>query len=283
MANTTFRLAAFAFYSLLLSSSLCADFAMKSLDVQINIDKDGGASVEEQLNLVISGTSSRELYEATRSTYSDLATWKNRTELSEMRHHISRANTDIANIRVIPQALQNCNSFMGTCLATLLIDYSVPARVNGSGLVKVDHYKPRTAKYSLIQDALSFEQTKTGDLVLPTGTTISIAIPPSSEKICFSSVPQNLVDNPESSRCDQSANPRYYAGNKRLFNWQGDVLSKFQFSYEIESPLESEVIDFFTASQDYVQQFFLGSQGPAAVILVAVFVASIYGFNRVSR
>ncbi|HIH19000.1 MAG: hypothetical protein UW92_C0001G0011 [Candidatus Jorgensenbacteria bacterium GW2011_GWA2_45_13] len=283
MKRPTLKLAAFLLAAALFSTVTYADFSMRSLEVQVNINRDGGANVEEKIALLISGTPSRELYEATRAAYSDIATWKNRTKLSEMRHHISRVNTDITNIRVIPQSLESCNSFVGTCRATVLIDYAVPASANGSGLVKVDRYKPRTAKYSLQQDALSFEQTKTGDLVLPSGTTISISIPQAAEKIYFSSLPQNLEDESESFRYDQSANLRFYTGSTRIFNWQGDTLSKFQFSYEIESPLESEVIDFFQSSQNFVVQFFLGPQGFPAIFLLAIAASSILGFNRISR
>lgn len=283
MANPSSKLALFVLVAALLSSGIHADFALKSLGVQININRDGSANVEERLTLIISGNPSRELYEATRATYSDLATWKNRTELSEMRHHISRVNTDITNLRIIPQSLESCNTFVGTCRAAVIIDYTVPAGQNGSGLIKVDRYKPRTAKYSLLQDALSFEQTKTGDLVLPAGTTISISIQQAAEKIYFSSMPQNLEGEEENFRYDQSANLRYYTGGKRIFNWQGDTLSKFQFSYEIESLLETEVIDFFRDTQNAVVQFFLGPEGLAALILVLAGAASIYGFNRVNR
>jgi hypothetical protein len=283
MANPSSKLALAVFAFALLSSGIHADFALKSLGVQININRDGSANVEERLTLIISGNPSRELYEAARATYSDLATWKNRTELSEMRHHISRVNTDITNLRIIPQSLESCNTFVGTCRAAVVIDYTVPAGQNGSGLIKVDRYKPRTAKYSLIQDALSFEQTKTGDLVLPAGTTISISIQQAAEKIYFSSMPQNLEGEEENFRYDQSANLRYYTGGKRIFNWQGDTLSKFQFSYEIESLLETEVIEFFRDTQNAVVQFFMGPEGLAALILVLAASASIYGFNRVNR
>jgi hypothetical protein len=283
MGFPTSKLAAFLLFAALFSTFAYADFSMKSLEVRININRDGSANVEEAIALIISGPSSRELYEATRAAYSDIATWKNRTELSEMRHHISRVNTDITNIRVIPQALEGCNAFVGTCHATVLIDYEVPAGENGSGLIKVDHYKPRTAEYSLQQDALSFEQTKSGDLVLPAGTTISISIPQAAEKIYFSSIPQNLATEGENFRYDQSANLRFYTGAKRIFNWQGDTLSKFQFTYEIESPLETEVIDFFQNSQNTVLQFFLGAEGLAAAILVLAGVASAAAFNRIGR
>jgi len=266
---------------LLLSGGVFADFAHKSLSVAANVNKDGSVNVEERLEIVLGGQSSRDLYEATRAAYSDLATWKNRTGLSEMRHHVSRANLDIENLRITPQAVERCNSFLGTCYATIVLDYLVPSSQNGSGLIKVFRYKPRTARYSLAQDALSFEQTKTGDLVLPKGTTISITIPTSSEKIYFSSQPQNINDT-LLFRYDSQSNRRYYTGAERTFSWGGDALSKFEFTFEVESSLESEVLDFFRDFQQSVVAFFLGPEGLAALFILAAGAASAYYFNRLS-
>ncbi|MCX8194485.1 MAG: hypothetical protein N3G22_00030 [Candidatus Micrarchaeota archaeon] len=268
-------------FAILFSSLPAADFSMRSLVVSININEDGSAHVEERLDLLISGSQSRELYETTRSVYNDLATWKERTNLAEMRHHISRANAEITNLRVIPESVHTCNSFIDTCLATVRIDYSVVASSNGSGLVKVERYKPRTSAYSLVREVLSFEQTKTGDLVLPKGTKISISIPQAAEKIYFSTVPQNLKDETDNFRYDKAAGLPYYIGKKRVFEWEGDTLSEFRFSYEIEFPLETEVLEFFSTLQRAVVKFFSGEQGIAAIILIVVAVASILSFNKI--
>jgi len=271
------------FSALLLSNTAFPDFSMKSLTVSINVNQDGSANVEERLDMAINGAISRELYDATRSAYSDLTTWKNRTELGEMRHHITRAKAEITSLRITPQAVERCNSFIGICYATVVIDYMVPAEQNGSGLVYVDRYKPRTAKYSLMADALSFEQTKTGDIVLPSGTTIAISIPAPAEKIYFSAPPSNIAADDSSFTYDQSANLRYYTGKERTFRWQSDSLSKFQFTYEIESPLESEVLSFFSETQNSVMRLFLGPEGAAVFIIVATSILSIYYLNRIGR
>ncbi len=269
---------------LLCCSLVSAEFTLKSLTVSININQGGDASIEEQVEIMVNGSSSRDLYETTRSTYSDLSTWKNRTQLSEMRHHITRAKADIQDLRILPQAIERCNSFIGICHATVVLDYKVPASENGSGLIKVEKYKPRTSRYSLQQDALSFEQTKSKDLILPKGTIISIAIPQSAEKIYFSTVPSNLEDESEQSfRYDQSTNLRYYIGEKRVFDWQGETLSKFEFTYDVELPLESEVIEFFKDAQNSVILVFLGPEGLAAVIIIAAAAAAFYYFNRIGR
>ncbi|MCX6772497.1 MAG: hypothetical protein NTV88_01870 [Candidatus Micrarchaeota archaeon] len=267
----------------LLTSAASADFYMRSLSVFININRDGSANVEERVTMAINSTQSRDLYDITRSAYSDLATWKDRTGLSEMRHHISRASAEITDIRVLPQAVDFCNSFLGICQASVLIDYRVSASENGSGLVSMAHYKPRTANYSLQQNSLSFEQTKTGDIILPPNTNITISIPQSAQKIYFSTVPANLANEADNFRFDQSANVRYYSGQKRIFTWQGDTLSNFQFTYEIESPLESEVLDFFHASEQAVIILFMGQEGFAAFIIISAIAASIYYFNKLNK
>jgi len=261
-----------------------ADFSMKSLSVFVNINLDGSANIDEQLETAINGTSSRELYDATRAAYSDLTTWKNRTELAEMRHHVTRAKAEVTELRIIPQAIERCNSFLGTCYATVVIDYKIPATQNGSGLIKVDRYKPRTLRYSLKQDALSFEQTETGDLILPTGTVISMAIPQNAEKIFFSTVPTNLAGEPEEDfKYDSTSNTRYYIGNKRIFKWSGNALSKFQFTYEVELPLETEVVDFFIGSQNTVSDLIFGPQGMAALFIILTAAASSYYMNKINN
>lgn len=284
MRIPTSNRAAFVLLALiLLSAAAYADFSMRSLSVFININRDGSANVEERITMTLNGSQSRGLYEITRSAYSDIGTWKERTELSEMRHHISRASAEISDLRVLPQAVEFCNSFLNICRATVVIDYKVPSAQNGSGLVRVEHYKPRTANYSLLQEALSFEQTKTGDIILPPNTNISIAVPTAAQKIYFSTMPSNLADESESFRFDQSANLRYYTGAKRVFVWQGDTLSKFQVTYEIESPLETEVLEFFKDSQSGVIAVFRGPEGLAAFIMIAAAAASVFYFNRLNR
>lgn len=274
---------AFFLLALLVASGLpFAEFSMRTLKVFANVNLDGSVNMEERLEIEIAGSSAKELYEVTRSAYSDLATWKERTGLSEMRHHISRASAEVTDLRVTPQRIDYCNSLLGTCYATVVIDYLVPADRNGSGLVKVDRYKPRTAKYSLLPEALSFEQTKTGDIVLPKGTNISLSIPQSSEKIYFSSPPQSIDSSDGNFRYDQSANVRFYTGKDRVFTWRGDSLSRFSFTYEIESPLESEVLDFFRGSQTRMVQFFFGPQGIAALIIIAACALSVYQFHRIN-
>ncbi|MEM4554360.1 MAG: hypothetical protein QXT25_00725 [Candidatus Anstonellaceae archaeon] len=268
----------------ILFSPLChSDFTMRSISVFIRINQDGSANIEEKFTIMLNG-SSRQIYEDTRAVFSDLATWRERTGLSEVRHHISRAYADIKNLRVLPQAIERCNPYLDLCHATLILTYEVPASKQGSGLVKVDWYKPRTAKYSIQTPALSFEQTRTGDLILPPNTNIVFAIPPIAEKIYFSSLPFNIAEEDESQfRYDYTSNLRYYIGKERVFSWKGDTLSKFQFTFEIEYPLETEAIEFFKEAQAAVLGLFLGQDGLAAILLFAAAAASLYYFNRLEK
>ncbi|MEM4348391.1 MAG: hypothetical protein QXN37_02375 [Candidatus Anstonellaceae archaeon] len=268
---------------LIILSPIHSDFTMRSISVFIRINQDGSANVEEKFAIMMNG-SSRQIYEDTRAVFSDLATWRERTGLSEMRHHISRAYADIKNLRVIPQPIERCNPYLDLCHATLILAYEVPASKEGSGLVRVDWYKPRTAKYSIQTPALSFEQTRTGDLILPPNTNIAFAIPPLAEKIYFSSLPSNVPEEDESQfRYDYTSNLRYYIGKERVFSWKGDMLSKFQFTFEIEFPLETEAIEFFKEAQAVVLRLFLGPDGLAALLLFAAAASSLYYFNRLEK
>ena len=212
-SSTEIRLAAILFALVLLSMPVRADFSSKSLTVMININPDGSANVEEQLAIIINGSDSENLYETTRTVYSDITTWQTLTQLPDLRQHISGAKADTTNIRITPEPIGNCNSFLGTCQALILMDYNVLAAQNGSGLVAVDRYKPRTARYTLQQDALSFELTKSGDLTLLEGTQLMITVPQPSEDIYFSTTPSNLNDTDASSFIyNPTTDLRYYAG-----------------------------------------------------------------------
>ena len=80
---------------------------------------------------------------------------------------------------------------------------------------------------------------------------------------------------------DSASNTRYYVGGKRIFKWSGNALSKFQFIYEVELPLESEVVDFFVSSQSSVSALIFGPQGLAALFIILTATASFYYFNRI--
>ncbi|MCX8197500.1 MAG: hypothetical protein N3G80_04265 [Candidatus Micrarchaeota archaeon] len=275
--------AAVAFFLLLFASvAFSSNFSLRSLSVFIRINQDGSANVEEHFAIMMN-SSLKEFYEDTRSIYSDLATWRAKTGIAELRHHISRAYADIRNLRLVPQPVERCNLYVNLCHATLLLAYDVPASKQGSGLVKVDWYKPRTAKYSIEADALSFERTKSGDLLLPPNTNITFAIPPLADRIYFSAIPENIADQASNFRYDYTSNLRYYVGQSRIFNWRGEMLSKFQFTFEIEFPLETEVIEFFKEAQTSVLTLFFGPQGLAALIILSSVAATIYFLNKIER
>jgi hypothetical protein len=224
------------FAVLLLLPALHADFTMNSLQVSIYLNPDGSASVQELMDIAITGNDSIQIYDDTRSTYSDISTWKDRLGLSELRQHITVAEANVYNLTLTPGPVQECNLFTGVCSATFELNYRVAAPKNSTGLLLLDMYKPRTTLYSLNPQALSFEQTKSGDILLPAGTTISITIPQDAENIYFSALPYSLTNGAETDtntsdfRYDQSTDLNYYVGSDRTFSWKGDVLPNFQFT-----------------------------------------------------
>lgn len=277
--------ASFLLAIIFLAPALHAEFSTRSLGVQINMNLDGSANVEEQLYMVVNGTQSRDNYEIWRSAYTNLSTWQQRLNISDLRYHVTWVAASVSDVRITPQALEGCNSFIEICYSKVVLSYKVLAwDQNGSGLVRADSYKPRTTRYSLVPEALSFEQTKSGDLILPKGTTITFTIPQAAQKIYFSSIPSNVADEGQDAlKYDSAQNVRYYVGNSRSFIWKGDTLPKFSFTYEVEEQLESEVMEFFATSQSSVIAFLLGPQGTAAMFIVLVAAVSFYYFNRMGK
>jgi hypothetical protein len=271
------------FILLILVSFSFADFSLKNLTVSININKQGEAYVEEKILIWINSTQSKELYESARLAFSDIASWKNILNLSEVRHHVTRANAEIYNIRVMPQNIEWCNSFLKICQTTMRLDYYIKAGGNGTGLVDVIQYKPRTKKYTLLSNTFSFEQTKTGDLILPEMTKISLTIPQDADKIYFSVNPKNIEENDLYFLFDEKENKKYYYGHLRTFVWEGTSLSKFTLSYEIEFPLESEVVEFFVGMQKSLFLFILSSEGLAGVLILIIASVSFYYLKKYNK
>ncbi len=268
--------------ALLIASGLAfAAFEYRTLLVTINLNPDGSSHVEEVISFVVNTSESRELYEST-FRYNQLSDWKERIGLEEMRHHISRAHVDISGLRIRPQPVERCNPFLGICQASLIFDYDVRPTASSPGLLLMDNYKPRTTKYQLVSDALSFDTTKSGDILLEKNTKLAIILPKDAAKIYFSKEPDNLATQ-EGAEYEVAGNTKYYAGPERAFSWESQTLSKFELSYEREETLESEVVQFFKNSQEAMARSAFSTEGLASLFIVAVLIVSAIYINRVRK
>ena len=153
----------FALLSLFLLPAY-SEFELRSLTVQVDVMDDGTAVVQERIELFLTTRSSVELYESGLSI-NDLATWRERIKSKDIRVHFNTGVVDVRNIRIRPQPISRCISvedYRSNCFALLIFDYKVyPFYENGTakentGLFNTLNYKPRTTKFSINREALSF-------------------------------------------------------------------------------------------------------------------------------
>ncbi|MEM3030535.1 MAG: hypothetical protein QXH27_02260 [Candidatus Micrarchaeia archaeon] len=252
-----------------LAALAAAGFSFSSLSVTIFARPDGSAHVSEDIRIFIDDRPSIEIYDAGIAITNDITSWKVRTNISEVRHHVDRQLVDVRNIIVRPQPRDTCNSFLGTCYATIKMEYDAypfienGIAIPGTGLFTASRYKPRTTNYSLNARALSFETTKTGEIVLLDNQVLVIRIPPESVVTYIDPLPEAMRERTTPFTGVSS------------FTWRGrTTLADFQLRYQIEQPLREEVIEFFSSLEGRARALLFSAEGAALVVLVVVAVVS---------
>ena len=265
-----------ALFAILLAALVFAGFQLGTLKVTVEANKDGSAHVEEKIHMFITSTDSINLYMGSL-TRNDIATWKDRIGLNDIRHHVSSNVVEIRNMRIRPQPVDKCNLGAGTCEANLIFDYDVypimhnDTAVNGTGLFITENFKPRTTRYRLNPGALSFATTSDGDIMLPKEATLTLIIPKDASNIYVQPLPQDMVDM------------RPPLKGVSTFAWGNTVLPKFEFTFEREESLETEILQFFQSIQDYVSDAISGPQGIAIILIVLVAAGSFVYLNRMKK
>ncbi|MCX6777937.1 MAG: hypothetical protein NT157_03555 [Candidatus Micrarchaeota archaeon] len=265
---------AFLLPILLLASAAFADFRQTHLDVVIDVKSDGTAVVQEDLRMFIDEGNSV-IYNTAMAKANDISGWKAATGLG-IRYHFNRDEVDINEVVIRAQPLDTCSQCQispdthelvcQTCYGTLRITYIVTpiSGKNGSGLFTLDAHKPRTTNYTLNRDALSFEATATGEIVLDENTELVMFLPSDAVITKLSPKPENLAD---------SRLPIYGADE---LMWKGrTTLAAFQLEFQTEEPLSQEVMDFFVSLQRQVVGLLYSPQGLAVAILFVVFVITV--------
>jgi hypothetical protein len=265
---------------LLLFSLLYADFRLENLDVKIsNIEKDGSASIQENIKLIMIGNSSIDLYASGYLGNNTLAFWSGHTGLSEVKQHVNTAKVVIRDFRLQPQPQTGCNPFLNLCRGELRLSYKVspiynftnPEKmdmVNKTGLFIVDKYKPRTRRYFLTPEALNFPMTEQGNIVLNDNIYLTIVLPEDSR------IAKEGDINPLPQGFSQKI-PGYV---DRL-TWNDMVLAKFSLIYEVEDGLDKEVADFFSSTFFTFQSTVQSSHGLSLLLVIAILVGSYIYIN----
>jgi hypothetical protein len=256
--------------SLSMAAPSPSGFTLRSLEVAVTVYPDGTAHVAETVRLFINDTQSIDLYEQSMQ-YNDLSSWMSRTGITDLRTHINSASLDLRNLRVRSREVDSCNQVVGTCLATLVLEYDVyPLGPDEPGIVTLDAYKPRTIRYTLLPGAFSLPRSATGDILLSSQIQLRVVLPEDAEAIRFSQPPSSLEDA-DRTQVDPNSD---YRGVDRQFVWK-EPLSGFKLSFEREQSLESEIFSSFSALQAGIFTTFFSPQGAAFLLLVAIGLGSV--------
>jgi hypothetical protein len=259
---------------LLLAATAAADFQLMNLSVNVDVRSDGTAIVTETVRLSMD-SGSPIIYD-TAMTGSDLSSWRTKTKL-DIRFHFNRDVTDISEVSIMAQPRDGCygcvREVCTLCYGTLIIRYKLSPITDkaGSGLFQMNRFKPRTTNYSINPDALSFEFSSPGNIVLPDNTRLTIRLPDGAVVTSVNPLPEGMAST-------GTTFPLYDATS---FSWSGrTTLSNFGLSFQIEEPLSVEVMDFFNSVRDELLSILYSREGLAISFMAVVVVVSIVLLKR---
>ncbi len=255
----------FTVVMLSLASLSCAEFVLESVHVTVrDIQPDGSAKVEESIKLLVKGDLSQALYDSGLKTSNDLSRWSANIGLSDIKQHVNPGVVVISDFGLQPQPRTGCNPFLETCHGELKMVYSVAPVYNnsvpiaGTGLFQVDDYKPRTERYSLNPEALSFTPTEGGSTLLGPDVWFSIELPQGSDIIEV---------NPSTTATEN-------APSGTVLSWSDMVLVRLSVVFDVEESIDKEVEKFFSDSFRSFQATLNSQHGIAFLAVLGILVGS---------
>lgn len=259
----------FLTFTVSFSQSVIEDkFIIEKVDVKIsNINPDGSVRVHESIKLAMFGDYSKSLYDSAISK-SELSVWSNITGLSDVKFHVSPSKVAIREFRLRPQPRTRCNPIQGICHGELILDYlALPsfannssAPISGTGIFSTHEIKPRTMRYVLNPNSLAFTATSDGNLILGDNVFLTIAFPDSTELVDLNPAPvDSNIEIP--SRVDE-------------LTWNDMALVRFSLVFDVEDPIDQEIINFFSRFFETVYRFSTGTNGPASIVLILILFGS---------
>lgn len=251
---------------LLLLSASFAEFLIERVDVSISdIQSDGSAKIHESIKIIMFGEYSKSVYDS-GITNNRLSVWSNNTGLKHVKIHVNPSIVDVQDFRIRPQPRTKCNPIQDLCHGELILDYwASPSYANGSqkngtGLFFVEHYKPRTTRYIINPNSISFTTTPEDNIVLEERVFLTIDLPsdsitydvnplPVGETIAF----PNAVDK---------------------LSWTDIVLVKFSLVFDVEDSIDKEVTDFFSNIAKAINNTLSSTHGLPLVLLIITLIGS---------
>jgi hypothetical protein len=255
------------FFVIMLSLAIAAfaDFTLESVHVTItNIQPDGSAQVAESVKFLVRGNLSKSLYDSSLKTSGGLSLWSSTIGLSDVKQHVNPAVVVITNFGLQPQPRTGCNPFLDTCHGELKMAYSVKpvynntVPIDGTGLFTLDDYKPRTIRYTLNPNALSFTPSEGGNTLLGPEVWLTLELPQGSRLVEVNPSATSVQDAPEG----------------KMFSWNDMVLARFSVVFEVEESIDKEVGAFFTNAFQNFQATLNSQHGIAFLVILAILVGS---------
>jgi len=271
MQTIAFFAVLLAFFSVAHADNVTG-FEDLSLKVTITVNKDGTAHVSEEIQLAVS-PSVAELYkQSLRSTRLTIDDWKKTTGSKNLRYHVLGANVTPLNTRVFPQPLQRFQ-FVDKSIAVIAVEYDTSAPI-----FVMREVGPRRTAYTLIGEALSFENAPEGQ-VLPENTVLAIRVPDNSRADLSKIYPRpTYPSQPEGSKGQDGL----ISSDVYMWNATGGAipLTPFDFTFETEKSLDEEVSEYFKELRGTITSIVFSNYGLLFAVVGAILLLLFFALKQ---
>lgn len=221
--------------------------------VTISVNEDGTAHVDEDVFLIVY-PNAIELYKnSLKSTRLTIGDWQRTTGSKNLRYHVLGGDVSPRNTRIFPKPLTRFE-FVDKAIATITIEYDTSAPL----FIK-EEIGPRKIKYTLKDEALSFENAPEGQ-VLPENSVLIINVLPGSSVDLKKTFPR-------------PTKPVKSTNNETMYVWNATggaiPITPFDFSFVKEESIDKEISEFFTDLQKRVAGLIFSNYGALVILIIS--------------
>jgi hypothetical protein len=251
-------------FSMVFLSIAHAGFIRTFMTMRITINEDGSALVKNEIRFYMNSQDSIELYKLSLKTTNDIAGWRQRLGLDDIRYYVDTSKVQIEKVTIQPNSPDTCNFDQTACYGTLSYEYRVKPPADSKGLVTIDKYiRPRVIKYTLNMDALAFPYSEAGEKIIPEMTSVEIILPSDAVNVKISPMPVEYIDT--------------IPKGATKFTWQGRlVLTNAELTFERKESLMTEVVGFFNSIFETVSSWVFSIQGTIIIVSLLLIWVGYY-------
>ncbi len=234
-------------------------------NMTIMLSENGSAHVIETYVLVLNGEYDLSLYQQA-SAFNTIAAWQNFTNLSAFRPYVNIKQVCISNLQIRPQPVRPSLLLDDVWYGTVFLTYDAnPCNTskNSTGLVFIKHPKPRTISFKFNPNALSFQRTESGDIILPDNTELILVLPRGSIITDINPLPQGMQHLHTPIQMQRVV-------------WSGITLSHFTLTFYVEHPISEEVVSFFNHMQKEMYSYLETENGKLVALVVCFLGFALY-------